>query len=909
MSDDQKPQSRTPGEGAWQPVPRGMEYDEGTAFVQLPPELLAHGAGTNGNWAPLAAPGTGYTPPAAASWQQHHAPGAAYPGAHDASRDNGLHGNGLHDNGLHGNGLHDDGLHGNGLHDDGLHQNALRQNVPHQDVAHHDTPHQGTPMVPGPGAAPAPSQQQPGQLPHQGGYPAAPHDLAAHQAAQGTPPHGTPLTAHPTAPGAHLGHHPEAHRAAHGDVHGAAHREAHPDAHQQSQAAPHSPTPPTFQASQASRASQTPPATPVAHQPLHQTSSQLPHQTAHPNDPRPSAHQSAAAPAPTGTPEAADGWTSVPYQPGATTEWAMPADTYDPVHGHAPDGAPEAHATAQWSFAPVASQAGPGSTGQWSVPAAGDDPVEESGEYALHRRPPVENAARDPEATAEWPAPRPGDTGSGAWHQPAAHQDASGQWTVPALPDDSGRVAAGDESGEYPADAWAAATDEVPATPEPGSASTPTPTAEPATAEAGPSHSDALHSDGSRSGIPQPAASQAADRQSAGRRTADLQADEVLLAPREPLAHQEFTESLRTQESRTPLGAAEHEASQMPRAASAHQTPDAPRATRVPHAPEATQASGDSAAPEAHPTRQSPGEPTATQTPDTSNGSNASNTPETAPEFDGPNEHPEATHPEATHRETAHPQAPHPESAHSEATHPEAAQHTDADPAHTDPAHPDATHPDITHPDPADPADLVHPEDPLGPYTEHPCASYVLRVNGTDRPVTDAWIGESLLYVLRERLGLAGAKDGCSQGECGACSVQVDGRLVASCLVPAATTAGSEVRTVEGLAVNGQPSDVQRALADCGAVQCGFCVPGMAMTVHDLLEGNHAPTELETRQALCGNLCRCSGYRGVLRAVRQVVDERAERAAALEEAHPETDTARIPHQAGPHNGGSGKAMA
>ena len=109
---------------------------------------------------------------------------------------------------------------------------------------------------------------------------------------------------------------------------------------------------------------------------------------------------------------------------------------------------------------------------------------------------------------------------------------------------------------------------------------------------------------------------------------------------------------------------------------------------------------------------------------------------------------------------------------------------------------------------------------------EHPHASYVLHVNGADRPVTDAWIGESLLYVLRERLGLAGAKDGCSQGECGACSVQVDGRLVASCLVPAATAAGSEVRTVEGLAADGEPSDVQRALAECGAVQCGFCVPG-----------------------------------------------------------------------------------
>ncbi|MFF4655151.1 2Fe-2S iron-sulfur cluster-binding protein [Streptomyces sp. NPDC001381] len=192
-------------------------------------------------------------------------------------------------------------------------------------------------------------------------------------------------------------------------------------------------------------------------------------------------------------------------------------------------------------------------------------------------------------------------------------------------------------------------------------------------------------------------------------------------------------------------------------------------------------------------------------------------------------------------------------------------------------------------------------EIPPPPAEEHPLASYVLRVNGSDRPVTDAWIGESLLYVLRERLGLAGAKDGCSQGECGACNVQVDGRLVASCLVPSVTTAGSEIRTVEGLAVDGQPSDVQRALARCGAVQCGFCVPGMAMTLHDLLEGNPAPTELEARQALCGNLCRCSGYRGVLRAVKDVVAEREAQAAA--EAETDGDEARIPHQAGPGAGG------
>ncbi|GLF93458.1 (2Fe-2S)-binding protein [Streptomyces yaizuensis] len=211
---------------------------------------------------------------------------------------------------------------------------------------------------------------------------------------------------------------------------------------------------------------------------------------------------------------------------------------------------------------------------------------------------------------------------------------------------------------------------------------------------------------------------------------------------------------------------------------------------------------------------------------------------------------------------------------------------------------------------PADEAAAAAPTH--APVDEHPLISYRLRVNGADCSVTGAWIGESLLYVLRERLGLAGAKDGCSQGECGACNVQVDGRLVASCLVPAATTAGSEVRTVEGLATDGEPSDVQRALAVCGAVQCGFCIPGMAMTVHDLLEGNHSPTELETRQALCGNLCRCSGYRGVLDAVRHVVAEREASAAAAEAENTGAEDpgappaplpdARIPHQAPPGAG-------
>ncbi len=200
----------------------------------------------------------------------------------------------------------------------------------------------------------------------------------------------------------------------------------------------------------------------------------------------------------------------------------------------------------------------------------------------------------------------------------------------------------------------------------------------------------------------------------------------------------------------------------------------------------------------------------------------------------------------------------------------------------------------------ADPVPAAQDGAPAADRSDHPEVGYVLRVNGVDRPVAGAWIGESLLYVLRERLGLAGAKDGCAQGECGACSVQVDGRLVAACLVPAATAAGAEIRTVEGLAGNGAPSDVQRALAGT-AVQCGFCLPGMAMTIHDLLEGNHTPSDLETREALSGNLCRCTGYRGMLDAVRAVV---AERAAAHEAADAErqAQSSAVPRQRGPQGG-------
>ncbi|MFC1429093.1 2Fe-2S iron-sulfur cluster-binding protein [Streptacidiphilus sp. N1-3] len=175
----------------------------------------------------------------------------------------------------------------------------------------------------------------------------------------------------------------------------------------------------------------------------------------------------------------------------------------------------------------------------------------------------------------------------------------------------------------------------------------------------------------------------------------------------------------------------------------------------------------------------------------------------------------------------------------------------------------------------------------FGSSDESPRVSYTLRVNGLDRPVDGAWIGESLLYVLRERLGLAGAKGGCDQGECGACSVQLDGQLTAACLVPAALAADSEIRTVEGLSTNGSPSDVQRALAESGAVQCGYCVPGLAMAVHDLLERNHQPTDLQAREALCGNLCRCTGYSGALAAVQTVARARE---AASSVPDPETES-------------------
>ncbi len=147
---------------------------------------------------------------------------------------------------------------------------------------------------------------------------------------------------------------------------------------------------------------------------------------------------------------------------------------------------------------------------------------------------------------------------------------------------------------------------------------------------------------------------------------------------------------------------------------------------------------------------------------------------------------------------------------------------------------------------------------------------YSLHVNGATREVRDAWLGESLLFVLRERLGLMGSKGACEQGECGSCSVMVDGELVCSCLVLAAASVGQQILTIEGIAPSGAPSDVQQAFVTAGAVQCGFCTPGLIMATHALLERSPEPTEMEIREELSGNICRCTGYGRIIDAVQRV---------------------------------------
>jgi carbon-monoxide dehydrogenase small subunit len=152
-------------------------------------------------------------------------------------------------------------------------------------------------------------------------------------------------------------------------------------------------------------------------------------------------------------------------------------------------------------------------------------------------------------------------------------------------------------------------------------------------------------------------------------------------------------------------------------------------------------------------------------------------------------------------------------------------------------------------------------------------------VNGAAREADGVWEGESLLSALRDHLDLPGSKNACEQGECGSCSVYLDGELVCACLVLAAQAEGREVVTVEGIApAEGELHEVQRAFVETGGVQCGFCTPGLIVASHDLLSRNPRPSDPEIREALAGNLCRCTGYEKIIDAVR-LAAERMERAA------------------------------
>jgi aerobic carbon-monoxide dehydrogenase small subunit len=147
-------------------------------------------------------------------------------------------------------------------------------------------------------------------------------------------------------------------------------------------------------------------------------------------------------------------------------------------------------------------------------------------------------------------------------------------------------------------------------------------------------------------------------------------------------------------------------------------------------------------------------------------------------------------------------------------------------------------------------------------------------VNGERRQIDGVWEGESLLHVLREQVGLPGSKNACEQGECGSCSVYLDGVLVCACLVLAGQIEGRQVMTIEGLTPDAIGQDdaplhpIQQAFLETGAVQCGFCTPGFIMATHDLLARNPEPGDAEIREALAGNLCRCTGYGKIIDAVR-----------------------------------------
>jgi carbon-monoxide dehydrogenase small subunit len=143
-----------------------------------------------------------------------------------------------------------------------------------------------------------------------------------------------------------------------------------------------------------------------------------------------------------------------------------------------------------------------------------------------------------------------------------------------------------------------------------------------------------------------------------------------------------------------------------------------------------------------------------------------------------------------------------------------------------------------------------------------------LTVNGSGLTADDVWPGESLLFTLRERLGLPGTKNACEQGECGSCTVLFDGDPVCACLVATGQAEGHQVVTVEGLGTEERPHPAQQAFIEAGAVQCGFCTPGLLVAVADLLERTPGASEAQTREALAGNLCRCTGYEKILDAVR-----------------------------------------
>ncbi|MDT0613049.1 2Fe-2S iron-sulfur cluster-binding protein [Streptomyces lancefieldiae] len=559
--------------------------------------------------------------------------------------------------------------------------------------------------------------------------------------------------------------------------------------------------------------------------------------------------------------------------PAATGTWGMPSAPVDGTQWHVPDAGPQQGGQEHGGQ-------GYGGYPEYAAEYAQQDPYGQAAPYEPYD---VDATQGDgftyrPGATGQWDFSG-ADEGTGAAPPASAPgQDVTGQWSIPVADGDLP-----DESGEYTtsslAEQWGGT---APAT-LPGGA--PAPWATQATgqpwgdraAAAGPGGEEQPAED-------RPAATPHAPEPAAGPYAEAPAGPAVEVGPAGPTAGETVTGEPQGAEE-APGGPAEPSAG-----ASGDVEPGSgPEAAEEPMAgsgPEAVEEHVAGSGPQGAEAPVTDPAPVAATGPDAAEEPTAGSDPETARERtpepgreqgQEPGRQPEAEPPTDP---AADPQAAQPDPA----ADPQAAE---ADPAADPQAGPAAD----------------SQERPLAaPHEDRPLASYVLRVNGADRPVTDAWIGESLLYVLRERLGLAGAKDGCSQGECGACNVQVDGRLVASCLVPAVTAAGSEVRTVEGLAADGQPSDVQRALARRGAVQCGFCVPGMAMTVHNLLEGNPAPTELEARQALCGNLCRCSGYRGVLEAVKEVVAEREAHAAA-DTPGTDDDEPRIPHQAGPGAGG------